>query len=141
VYDSRVIYGQERVLIAWNRLLFPDGSSLTLGAMPGADMSGYSGFNDQVNHHYAKIFGSAGMLSVILGGTAYTMDSLGSGGGDETTMHGEMISALASTFGQATTQILQKNLNIKPTLEIRPGYEFNVMVTQDLVFREPYQRR
>ena len=140
VYDSRVIYGQERVLIAWNRVIFPDGSALTLGAMPGADMSGYSGFTDQVNHHFAKIFGSAGLLSVILGGTAYTMDSLDSSTGEETTMHGEMVSALASTFGQATTQILQKNLNIKPTIEIRPGYEFNVMVIQDLVFETPYSK-
>ena len=140
-YDSRVIYGQERVLIAWNRVIFPDGSALTLGAMPGADMAGYSGFNDEVNHHWMRIFGSATMMSVILGGTAYTMDSLDSSNGDETTMHGEMTAALASTFGQATAQILQKNLNIKPTIEIRPGYEFNVIVTQDLNFDKAYNPR
>ena len=140
-YDSRVAYGQERVLIAWNRLIFPDGSALTLGAMPGADMAGYSGFNDEVNHHWMRIFGSATMMSVILGGTAYTMDSLDSSSGEETTMHGEMTAALASTFGQATAQILQKNLNIKPTIEIRPGYEFNIVLTQDLNFDEPYSPR
>jgi len=55
VYDSRVIYGQSRVLVAWNRIIFPDGSAITLGAMPGADMSGYAGFNDEVNNHYLPI--------------------------------------------------------------------------------------
>ena len=63
VYDSRVVYGQSRVLVAWNRLIFPDGSAVTLGAMPGADMSGYSGFHDQVDNHYWRIFGSAVLMS------------------------------------------------------------------------------
>jgi type IV secretion system protein VirB10 len=141
VYDSRVVYGQERVLVAWNRLVFPDGSAFTLGAMPGNDMSGYAGYEDQVNNHYLRIFGSAVLMSLISGGMAYTMDSMGnnSSGTDNTpTMQQEMSSALAAQLGQATLQLLQKNLNIKPTLEIRPGYQFNVIVTKDLVFQKPY---
>ena len=51
----------------------------------------------------------------------------------------EMGAALAAQRGQATMQLLQKNLNIKPTLEIRPGYQFNIIVTKDLVFRKPYK--
>ena len=58
---------------------------------------------------------------------------------DNPTLQNEMGSALAAQLGQATLQLLQKNLNIKPTLEIRPGYQFNVIVTKDLVFREPYK--
>lgn len=144
VYDSRVIYGQERVLIAWNRIIFPDGSSMTLGAMPGADMAGYSGFNDRTNNHYFRIFGSAVLMSLISGGTAYAMDSLNSNGNsggnsDSVSMQDEMVSAMAAQLGQATTTLLQKNLNIKPTLEIRPGYQFNIVLTKDLVFQEPYQ--
>ncbi|MDO5484034.1 MAG: TrbI/VirB10 family protein, partial [Desulfovibrionaceae bacterium] len=54
IYDSRVVYGQKRVLVAWNRLIFPDGSAVTLGAMPGADMSGFAGYADKVDSHYAK---------------------------------------------------------------------------------------
>jgi type IV secretion system protein VirB10 len=54
------------------------------------------------------------------------------------TMQQEMASALAAQLGQTTMQLLQKNLNIKPTLEIRPGYQFNVIVTKDLVFQQPY---
>jgi type IV secretion system protein VirB10 len=145
VYDSRVVYGQERVLIAWNRVVFPDGSSLTLGAMPGADMAGYAGFNDQVDNHYLRIFGSAIMMSLITGSMSYAVDQVGNtdsgGASTSTTMQDEMIAALASQLGQTSLQLLQKNLSIKPTLEIRPGYQFNIVVTKDLVFRGPYAAR
>ena len=141
VYDSRVIYGQERVLVAWNRVVFPDGSAVTLGAMPGSDMSGYAGYTDKVDNHYFRIFGSAILMSMISGGMAYTMDTLDNSGGDSDnpTLQNEMGSALASQLGQTTMQLLQKNLNIKPTLEIRPGYQFNVIVTKDMVFERPYR--
>lgn len=140
VYDSRVIYGQERVLVAWNRVVFPDGSAVTLGAMPGSDQNGYAGYSDKVDNHYFRIFGSAILMSVIGGGMAYTMDSLDSGGdSDKPTLQNEMGSALAAQLGQTTMQLLQKNLNIKPTLEIRPGYQFNVIVTKDMVFEKPYR--
>lgn len=146
VYDSRVIYGQERVLVAWNRLVFPDGSAVTLGAMPGADMAGNAGYTDEVNNHYLRIFGSAILMSMITGGMSYSMDALNtsgnSGQGNQTpTLQDEMGSALAAPLGQATLQLLQKNINIKPTLEIRPGYQFNVIVTKDLVFQQPYSNR
>lgn len=141
VYDSRVIYGQERVLVAWNRVVFPDGSSITLGAMPGSDMAGNAGYTDEVNNHYFRIFGSAVLISLMSGGMAYTMDSLDNSNSesDKPTLQNEMGSALAAQLGQATLQLLQKNLNIKPTLEIRPGYQFNVIVTKDLVFERPYR--
>lgn len=143
VYDSRVIYGQERVLVAWNRIVFPDGSAVTLGAMPGADMAGNAGYTDEVNNHYFHIFGSAVLMSMITGGMSYSMDALNpsgnSGQGNQApTLQDEMGAALAAQLGQATLQLLQKNLNIKPTLEIRPGYQFNVIVTKDMVFQKPY---
>lgn len=142
VYDSRVVYGQERVLIAWNRLIFPDGSSITLGAMPGADMGGMAGFNDRVNNHYLRIFGSALMMSLVSGGMAYALDSTNDSTETDngTRMSDEMTAALAAQLGQTTTTLLQRNLSIKPTLEIRPGYRFNIVVTRDVVFREPYTR-
>ena len=142
VYDARVVYGQERVLVAWNRLVFPDGSAFTLGAMPGNDMSGYAGYTDEVNNHYLRIFGSAILMSLISGGAAYTMDTMSGNSTNSLnstpTMQQEMASALAAQLGQTTMQLLQKNLNIKPALEIRPGYQFNVIVTKDVVFQKPY---
>ena len=142
VYDARVVYGQSRVLIAWNRLIFPDGSSINIGAMPGADMGGMGGFNDEVDNHYFRIFGSAFLMSLVTGSMAYVMDSandnLGDNSSNGTSMQDEMTSALAAQLGQASARLLEKNLNIKPTLEIRPGYQFNIVVTKDLAFKSPY---
>ena len=122
--------------------MFPDGSAVTLGAMPGSDMAGNAGYTDKVNNHYLRIFGSAILMSMITGGMSYSMDSLDSGGdSDNPTLQDEMGAALASQLGQATLQLLQKNLNIKPTLEIRPGYQFNVIVTKDIVFQQPYRNQ
>lgn len=142
VYDSRVIYGQRRILIAWNRIIFPDGSSITLGAMPGTDLSGYAGFEDKVNNHYLRIFGSAVLMSGLTGGLSYAMDRADNDNSsdDSPSMRDEMASALAAQIGQTALRLLEKNLNVKPTLEIRPGYEFNIVAVRDLVFREAYGR-
>ena len=109
--------------------------------MPGADMSGYAGFNDEVNNHYLRVFGSAVLMSLISGGNAFAMDSLnvkGNTSSNVPSMQDEMASALSSQLGQTTTKLLEKNLNIKPTLEIRPGYQFNIIVTKDMVMKAPY---
>ena len=142
VYDSRIVYGQERVLIAWNRLIFPDGSSISLGDMPGADMGGMAGLNDDVNHHYMRIFGSALMMSLVSGGMAYALDGVNDSTKTDngTRMTDEMTASLAQQLGQTTTTLLQRNLSIKSTLEIWPGYQFNIVVTKDVIFKEPYTR-
>jgi Type IV secretory pathway, VirB10 components len=140
-YSSDVAYGQEGVMIAWQRLVFPDGKALDLGSMPGADMAGYSGFRDQVNNHYFRIFGNALLLSGITATIAYSQDrdQNNSSSNQAPNMSSEMSAALGQVFGQAIAQVVQKNLNIAPTLEIRPGYRFNIMVTKDLAFTKPYQ--
>jgi type IV secretion system protein VirB10 len=125
--------------VAWNRIIFPDGSAVTLGAMPGADMGGYAGFNDKVNNHYLRIFGSAFLMIMITGSMSYAVDSASSSIEDNTSrMQDEMASALAAQIGQTTMRLLEKNLNIKPTMEIRPGYRFNIIVTKDVIFRGAY---
>lgn len=140
-YSSDVAYGQEGVMIAWQRLVFPDGKALDLGSMPGADMAGYSGFRDQVNNHYFRIFGNALLLSGITATIAYSQDrdQNNNNSNQAPNMSSEMSAALGQVFGQAIAQVVQKNLNIAPTLEIRPGYRFNIMVTKDLAFTKPYQ--
>lgn len=142
VYDSRVAVGQNRVLIAWNRVVFPDGSAVNLETMPGTDQAGYGGLEDNVDNHYMRIFGSAMVMSLVSGGMAYTMDTFsknsGSADNQKPSMQDEMGSALGSQLGQATLQLLQRNVNIKPTLEIRPGFRFNLVVVKDIVFDRPY---
>lgn len=142
VYDSRVAVGQNRVLIAWNRVVFPDGSAVNLETMPGTDQAGYGGLEDNVDNHYMRIFGSAMVMSLVSGGMAYTMDTFSKNSGNadnqKPSMQDEMGSALGSQLGQATIQLLQRNVNIKPTLEIRPGFRFNLVVVKDIVFDRPY---
>lgn len=144
-YDSRIVYGQSRLLVAWNRIVFPDSSSITLEAMPGTDSAGYSGFNDEVDNHYFRLFGSAILMSLIAGGTSWAVDTAmptnitSVGSNNAPSLQQQMASSLATQLGQTTSQMLSKNMNIKPTLEIRPGYRFNVTVTKDLVFRGPYR--
>jgi type IV secretion system protein TrbI len=138
VYDSKVQYGQSRVLIAWQRLVFPDGKAMDIGSMPGADSAGYSGFKDKVNNHYLRIFGSALLLSGIVAGvnTSQTNPNNDPFGTSTSTI---MSQAIAQEIGQTASNLLQKNINIAPTIEIRPGYRFNVMVVKDLDFDKPYQ--
>lgn len=137
-YSSEVEYGQARVLIAWQRIIFPDGKTMDIGAMPGADGKGYAGFQDQVNNHYLRIFGSALIMSAIVAGTTYSQRDAGSVLGRQNA--GSIMSqALGQQLGLVTANLIRKNLNISPTLEIRPGYRFNIIVTKDMKFSKPYQ--
>lgn len=134
LYDSHVAYGQRRVLLAWNRLIFPDGSSFDLKGMPGADMGGYAGFFDQVDNHYIKIFGSSVLLSLISAGVQLSQpNNGGSSTNNQPSVSQTVGAALGQQIGQTAMNLTQKNLNIQPTLEIRPGYRFNVMVTADMI--------
>ncbi len=136
-YASEVIYGQERILFGWKRLTFPDGKTLDIGSMQGADSAGYAGVKDLVNHHFWRIFGSATMMSFVTAGVEISQDDTASIEGSRKA--GDALSeALGQQLGQAAAQMLMKNLNIAPTIEIRPGNRFNIIVTKDLVFDKPY---
>ncbi len=137
-YSSEVAYGQARVLVAWQRIVFPDGKALDIGSMPGADGAGYAGFNDKVNNHYLRIFGSALLMSGVTAGIALSQDDSGSSS-DSQRSSDALSEALGQQLGQVTGQMVAKNLSIAPTLEIRPGFRFNVIVTKDLTFSKPYQ--
>jgi type IV secretion system protein VirB10 len=138
-YSSEVAYGQARVLVAWQRIIFPDGKAMDIGAMPGADGAGYAGFTDQVDNHYLRIFGSALLMSAITAGVAYSQQNQNTGTVYAPNAQSMMSSALGQQLGQATVQMITKNMNIAPTLEIRPGYRFNILVTKDLTLSKPYE--
>lgn len=137
-YSSDVAYGQERVLIAWQRIIYPDGKALDIGSMPGADSAGYSGFKDQVNNHYFRVFSSAFLMSGITAGVTLSQDN-GSDGSNKQRASDALSEALGQQLGQVMVEMIRKNMNIAPTLEIRPGYRFNVIVTKDMTFSKPYQ--
>ena len=140
VYSSDVAYGQASLLVAWQRLVFPDGKTMDIGAMPGSNGAGYAGFSDQVNNHYVRLFGSAIIMSAITAGVALSQSRNQIAGtfGAPTT-NTVLSAALGQQLGRVTSQLISKNMNISPTLEIRPGYRFNVTVIKDMVFGKPYQ--
>ncbi|WP_025998169.1 TrbI/VirB10 family protein [Xanthomonas phaseoli] len=140
-YNSNVAYGQSAVLIAWQRLVFPDGKALDISAMPGADTAGYAGFRDQVNNHYVRIFTSALLMSGVTAAASYATDRNSNTGStfSQPTASSELSQALGQQLGQVTAQMISKNLNIAPTIEIRPGYRFNIIVVKDLDFTKPYK--
>lgn len=139
-YSSDVAYGQARVLVAWQRIIFPDGKAMDIGAMPGADSAGYAGFNDKVNNHYFRLFGSAFLMSGVTAGITLSQDSGNAGTGSDRQRAGDAMSeALGQQLGQVMAQLIAKNMNVAPTLEIRPGYRFNVIVTKDMTFSKPYK--
>ncbi|HDX6264126.1 TPA: conjugal transfer protein TrbI [Campylobacter fetus subsp. venerealis] len=134
-YSSNIVYGQKRILVAWNKIIFPNGDTLNLLNMQGTSTDGYSGFKDKVNNHYFRIFGSALLLSSITAGISLADKS------DEhetETAADKAMSAAINQIGQVATEMIRKNMNIAPTLEIRPGYKFNIFVTKDIIL-EPLE--
>ncbi|WP_419653375.1 TrbI/VirB10 family protein, partial [Thiolapillus sp.] len=124
----------------WQRIVFPDGKALDMGAMPGSDGAGYAGLADKTNNHYLRIFGSAFLMSAVTAGITLSQDNGNSDNNDNSRRASDALSeSLGQQLGQATAQMITKHLNIAPTLEIRPGFRFNVIVTKDMAFSKPYQ--
>jgi type IV secretion system protein TrbI len=135
VYDSQVAFGQSRVLLVWTRLIMPNGRSIVLERQAGADTAGYSGLEDEVDNHWGALF-KAALLSTLLG----VGSELGSISG--TGSNGDVITALrhgsSDSLNQTGQRVVQQNLNIQPTLTVRPGFPVRVIVNRDLVL-EPYK--
>ena len=130
-YDAGVTFGQRRVLLVWNRLILPNGRSIVLERQPGADASGYAGLEDGVDYHWWDLMKAAG-LSTLLGiGTELATD-------DEDRLIRAIRDGTQDTINQAGQQIVQRQLQVAPTLTIRPGFPVRVIVTRDLVL-EPYR--
>ena len=128
-YDSQVSYGQSRILIAWQRLIFPDGNSFDLNGMPGADLAGMAGLSDVVDHHYARIFGSALLMSVFGAGGQLSQAQNNNHMDTEQIIYG----AVGQEMSQTSARMIAKNMDIQPTIQIRPGSNFNVLLTRDMV--------
>lgn len=125
-YDSDISFGQNRVLLAWNRLILPGGRSILLDRQPGADGAGFAGLQDGVNYHWGSL-AKAALISTVLGVGA----ELGSGSDDALTR--ALRTGTQDTINQSGQQIVRRQLNVTPTLTIRPGFPVRVIVTKDLI--------
>jgi type IV secretion system protein TrbI len=131
-YDSQISFGQDRVLLVWTRLIMPNGRSLVLERQPGADTQGFAGLEDEVDHHWGRLL-TAAALSTLLG----VGSELGATNNDSA-----ILTALrrgsTDSLNQTGQQVVRRNLNIQPTITIRPGFPVRVIVNRDLVLA-PYR--
>ena len=146
-YDSQVVNGQSRVLVAWQRIIFPDSSFIDINGMTGTDTAGYSGFTGKVDDHTGKLFRNAILFSLIGAGTALLQPRTavaavtGLGAVVQTPSVGSQIAGqVGQNVGQVVQQQAQQGVQQAPTIEVRPGYIFNILVDRDLVLPAPYTK-
>jgi len=130
-YDNAVTFGQSRVLFVWNRLIFPDGHSIVLERMPGADATGFAGVQDKADYHWWSVTKAAALSTLLSVGAELAMDD------NDDRLVRAIRNGAQNTFNDAGQKIVDRQLNIAPTLTVRPGFPVRVLITQDLIL-EPY---
>jgi len=125
-YDNNVQFGQRRVLLVWNRLIMPNGRSIVLERQPGADTQGYAGLEDGVDYHWWDLAKAAGLSTLLAVGSELAIS-------DENRLLRAIRSGGQDTINDAGQQIVRRQLNVAPTLTIRPGFPVRIVVTRDLV--------
>lgn len=129
-YSNDVGFGQRRVLLVWNRLILPNGRSIVLERQPGADTQGYAGLQDGVDYHWWDLAKAAGLSTLLAVGSQLAVS-------DEDRLVRAIRDGAQDTINDAGQQIIRRQLQVAPTLTIRPGFPVRVIVTRDLVL-EPY---
>lgn len=125
-YDSVVAFGQQRALVVWQRLIFPDGSSIVIDNLPATDQAGYAGLEDQVDFHTWRLIKGIGLSTLFSVGSELAFN------GDS-----DLIRAVQrgsqNSINRAGQRIVERNINIQPTITIRPGYPLRVIVHKDII--------
>lgn len=130
-YDSVVAFGQSRALVVWQRIIMPNGSSIQIDNLPASDTSGYAGLEDDVDYHTWTLLKGIAMSTLLGVGGAVTF---GNGNSD-------LVQAIRESTQESTNQagqdLVEKDLNVQPTITVRPGWPLRVIVHKDLVLK-PY---
>ncbi|MCY4233583.1 MAG: TrbI/VirB10 family protein [Bacteroidetes bacterium] len=125
-----LLEGEEpRALIVWHRLVFPNGETRDLPSLPALDFSGEGGLQDKVNHHRVQRFGSAAMMALVGSATSIATSA---------TANSLVGGSLALELSQSATDQLERGKRRRPTLILRPGYQFLVYVSRDMAFSGSY---
>jgi len=136
-YDDQIALGQSRVLIAWTRLILPDGRSLSLPGLPTQDLRGATGLRDEVDNHYRRLYGQATLLSIIGAGAQLSQPQQGSVFSPPSA--GQVAAgALGQELSRVSMETIRRNMDVRPTLQIRPGTPFYIFLERDLVFDGAY---
>ena len=134
-YDSQIAYGQNRALIAWNRIIMPDGRSINIGAMAGADLTGAAGLQDKTDGHFGQLARGVILSTLFSVGAAAAQDA-----GDRSSgalVVNSAASGVANSAQQVGQQITGRDLNRQPTLRVRAGWPVRVLVSKDMILA-PY---
>jgi type IV secretion system protein VirB10 len=129
VYDSVVAFGQSRALLVWQRLILPDGSSIQLDNLPATDAGGYAGLADKVDFHTWQMLKGVGLSTLLGVGTEISF------GDDESDLVRAIRQSTQHSASQAGQQVVSKQLDVQPTLRVRPGWPLRVIVHKDLILR------
>lgn len=133
-YDSQIVFGQNRLLAVWQRLLLPNGQSLDLQGMTGVDLAGYAGYADTVDNHWGRLVGSVILSSLFAVAPSV---AVGNTNNFNQSIESEVARQLGSNIQQAGDQIVQREMSVQPTIQLRPGLAINVFVQTDLILT-PY---
>lgn len=135
-YDNQIAAGQGRLLVAWTRLIFPDGRSLRLPGLALADPAGQSGAPGNVDNHWRRVFGNALLLSAISAGAQLSQPAQATV--LSTFSAGQVAAgAVGQELSRVAIEILRRGMDVAPTITIRAGQPFNVFLSGDLVFDGP----
>jgi type IV secretion system protein TrbI len=137
-YDSRVSYGQDGVQVVWNRVIYPDASSIDIDGMVGLDSHGNAGLRYKVDRHYKRLFGFAALTSMF--SAAFDLSQRRTSRGLVQPDIGDTATAaVGREMSQTGALITRRNLNVQPTVKVPVGYKFTVRVNRDILFEAPYE--
>ena len=128
-YDSVVAFGQSRALLVWQRIILPDGGSIQIDNLPATDAAGYAGLSDRVDFHTWRLLKGVALSTLLGVGTELSL------GSDESDLVRAIRQSTQQSANQAGQQIVSKNLNIQPTITVRPGWPLRVIVHKDIQLR------
>ncbi len=138
-YDDQLAYGQNRALVAWTRLLFPDGRSVALPGLRAGDLQGYTGLRGRVDRHFAQTFASAVMLATVGAGAQLALPDAGQNTGVGQSPQEVIAGQIALEISRVAAKVAERGLDVRPTLRIAPGHRFTVFLARDLAFAGPYR--
>lgn len=137
-YDSRISYGQNGVEVVWDRIIFPDASSIDINGMVGLDAQGNAGLRYKVDNHYKRLFGFAALTSAFEAAFGLSQRNTQSA-----LTYPSASTVATAAVGQELSQtgamITRRNMNIQPTIKVPAGYKFTVRVNRDILFETPYE--
>lgn len=131
-YDSVIAFGQSRALVVWRRIIMPDGSSIEIDNLPATDAAGYAGLEDEVDFHTWRLIKGVALATLLGVGTEITF------GGSENDLVRALRQSTQESTNQAGQRLVEKTLDIQPTITVRPAWPLRVIVAKDLVLR-PYR--